>query len=205
MHNNVILIAPLTYVKVECGKCGQYEGTRYYHRCYKEEAPETPSPTPAPAEPGMCGKQCAHDRDCKSQYAGTYNPCMKCSRHHRHHRGTMWMCIDPRKEDEMIGANDLLDADVTELWDYSASEDEDSSDLIDSEDSKIDWGNAWNKTKSGTKEAARRTAEGGKKAADKTKEWGKKTFKPDSPAATMSSVFGIVSLGLASVLYYVVG
>ena len=110
--------------------------------------------------------------------------------------------VHPRKEGEMIGTNDLLDADVTELWDYAG--DEDSEEFIGSEDSKIDWGNAWNKTKSGTKEAARRTAEGGKKAADKTKEWGKKTFKPDSPAATMSSMFGIVSLGLASVLYHVV-
>ena len=38
----------------------------------EEEAPETPSPTSAPIEPGMCGKQCAYDTDCKSQYAGAH-------------------------------------------------------------------------------------------------------------------------------------
>jgi len=113
---------------------------------------------------------------------------------------------------EAIGANEFLNADVTELWGSTADEDEDPEDLvIDSDHDKIDWDNAKNKTKNaarktwdGTKEAADKTADATKKAAEKTKDWGKKTFTPDSPASTKSSMLGITSVGFASVLYYAV-
>merc|ERR1712216_1125330 len=53
---------------------------------------------------------------------------------------------------EAIGANEFLNADVTELWGSTA--DEDPEDLvIDSDHDKIDWDNAKNKTKN----AARKT------------------------------------------------
>ena len=110
-----------------------------------------------------------------------------------------------------MGANEFLNADVTELWDSTADEDNDNEEFIDEDDSKIGWDDVKNKTKDvarktadGTKEAAERTADGAKKAADKTADWGKKTFNPDSPATAKSSMFTFVSIGLASVLYYTV-
>ena len=63
-----------------CNKCGTSHGTQYYKRCYSE--PVTFEPTPAPTEVGMCGQSCWNNADCKSQYAGTWNPCMVCSRNH---------------------------------------------------------------------------------------------------------------------------
>lgn len=82
---------------VQCGKCGQYEGTRYYHRCYEE----TPEPTPSPTLPGKCGVPCMHNKDCKSEYAGTYNPCMKCSRHSGK-AGTQWVCVSPEEDSDSV-------------------------------------------------------------------------------------------------------
>ena len=80
---------------VQCGKCGQYKGTQYYHRCYEE----TPEPIPSPTQPGQCGKPCMHNKDCKSEYAGTYNPCMTCSRNSGK-AGTQWVCVRPSGADD---------------------------------------------------------------------------------------------------------
>lgn len=76
-----------------CTTCGGSKNDEYYHRCYTPD--ETPRPTPSPNEPGMCRVSCYNDSDCKSEYAGTYNPCMLCSRNHGAAAGTRYMCIEP--------------------------------------------------------------------------------------------------------------
>ena len=126
-------------------------------------------------------------------------------------RGSRGMYCGKLVGADVMGANEFLNADVTELWDSTADEDEVNEDFIDEEDSKINWDDVKNKTKDiarktadGTKEAAERTADGAKEAADKTADWGKKTFNPDSPATTKSSVLSFGSIGFASILYYIV-
>lgn len=63
-----------------CTTCGQN------HQCY--------TPPNEPEDVGMCGLPCNNNNDCKSQYVGTYNPCMVCSRY-TGNVGTQWVCIDP--------------------------------------------------------------------------------------------------------------
>ena len=53
--NSNIFLQLCTLRNVESAKCGQYEGTRYYHRCNKEGAPETLVPTQH-HRPAMCAK-----------------------------------------------------------------------------------------------------------------------------------------------------
>ena len=86
-----------------CNKCGTSHGTQYYKRCYSE--PVTFEPTPAPTEVGMCGQSCWNNADCKSQYAGTWNPCMVCSRNHGAKAGTRYMCIDPSTYEKTSGGD----------------------------------------------------------------------------------------------------
>ena len=125
-------------------------------------------------------------------------------------RGSRGMYCGKLVGAEAMGANEFLNADVTELWDSTADEDEDNEDFIDEVDSKINWDDVKNKTKDiarktadGTKEAPERTPDGAKEAADKTADWGKKTFNPDSPATAKSSMFTFGSIGFTSVLYYI--
>ena len=86
-----------------CNKCGTSHGTQYYKRCYSE--PVTFEPTPAPTEVGMCGQSCWNNADCKSQYAGTWNPCMVCSRNHGAKAGTRYMCIDTSTYEKTSGGD----------------------------------------------------------------------------------------------------
>jgi hypothetical protein len=157
-----------------CNKCGTSHGTQYYKRCYSE--PETPFPTPAPVEVGMCGQSCWNNADCKSQYVGTWNPCMVCSRNHGAQAGTRYMCIDPSTYEE------------TEDMVFIESDEEDDEDGPTWDKIKNGTRRAADKTKEWGKNAGEKTAEGTKNAAEKTKEWGKKKFTDNSGYTTKSLV-----------------
>eukprot|EP01083_Nonionella_stella_P195823 720969_1 len=150
-----------------CNKCGTDKGTRYYKKCYLEPPPTrtTPKPTVKPTSPpGLCGKQCRHDKDCQGQ-KGTFNTCTKCSRGSKAKKiGTMNQCYDPHAED--TGKFETEEEVLIES---------------DKDEDKVEWGKAANwtrkaaeKTVDGTKKAAQATANGTKKAAEATKDWGKK-------------------------------
>eukprot|EP01083_Nonionella_stella_P091846 256858_1 len=175
-----------------CNKCGTDKGTRYYKKCYLEPPPTrtTPKPTVKPTSPpGLCGKQCRHDKDCQGQ-KGTFNTCTKCSRGSKAKKiGTMNQCYDPHAED--TGKFETEEEVLIE-----SDEDED----------KVEWGKAANwtrkaaeKTVDGTKKAAQATANGTKKAAEATKDWGKKTFTDDNSGySAIKSSSMVVVAGVAT-------
>lgn len=79
-----------------CQVCGDEPGTDNHKTCYN---PPPEPPTPSPQDVGQCGLPCNNNNDCKSEYVGTYNPCVVCSRY-TGDVGTQWVCVDPSEAAE---------------------------------------------------------------------------------------------------------